>query len=58
MERMIRLPEILNLTGVSRSTIWRWIKAGYFPRPVRMSPGTIGWKSTDVLDWLASLSTN
>ncbi|WP_082833092.1 AlpA family phage regulatory protein [Geobacter anodireducens] len=58
MERMIRLPEILNLTGVSRSTIWRWIKAGNFPRPVRMSPGTIGWRSSDVLGWIDSLPTN
>lgn len=29
--------------GVSRSTIWRWVKEGRLPEPVKISPGTTRW---------------
>ncbi|WP_082021171.1 helix-turn-helix transcriptional regulator [Geobacter anodireducens] len=58
MERMLKLQEILTLTGVSRSTIWRWTKEGSFPKPARVSPRTIRWRASDVLNWIDSLSTD
>ena len=33
---------------VSRATIWRWVKEGKFPKPVKLSPGCTRWKLSDV----------
>lgn len=55
MERMLRLPEILEITGVSAATIWRWVNSGDFPAPVRLGSlrtRSIGWRSSEVQHWL------
>ena len=35
----------------SRATIWRWVKTGQFPKPVRLGGGTTRWKLTDLEQW-------
>ncbi|WP_220491732.1 AlpA family phage regulatory protein [Shewanella sp. SG44-2] len=37
---------------VSRSTIYRLVKDGLFPEPIRENGRTIGWRSMDVFGWL------
>ena len=32
--RVVRLPEVLEITGLSRTTIWRRERDGSFPRPI------------------------
>lgn len=36
---------------VSRPTIWRWVKRGNFPQPVKLSNGATRWRISDLLDW-------
>ena len=36
-------PEVHRATGVSRTTRWRGVEAGTFPKPVNLTPSTIGW---------------
>lgn len=43
-----------GITGKSRSSVYRDIKAGTFPEPVKIGPRSIAWKSTDIDAWLAS----
>ena len=38
----------------SATTLWRKIKQGDFPAPVKLSPGITAWRLTDVTDWLAA----
>lgn len=40
--------QLAELYGVSRATIWRWVKAGILPKPVKLSPGTTRWKLSEV----------
>ena len=47
-------PEIGDL---SRSTVWRLEKQGQFPKRVQLSPNCVGWRKSEVLDWLASRET-
>lgn len=57
MERMMRLPEIREITGLSNATIWRRVKSKDFPAPVRlgnMATRSIGWRESAVRDWLES----
>jgi predicted DNA-binding transcriptional regulator AlpA len=39
--------------GLSRSTVWRRVRAGDLPKPVHLSPGRIGWRHSDIATWQA-----
>lgn len=53
--RILRLPEVLAITGLSPATIWRRERDGTFPRRVRVSPGRVGWFAHEVEAYLAGL---
>jgi predicted DNA-binding transcriptional regulator AlpA len=45
----MHLAEVLALTRRSYSTIWRWLKAGTFPKPIHDWPGnSLVWRRADV----------
>ena len=44
----IRLPEVLRLIPVSKSTIWLRVKEGRFPRPVKLSERCTAWRVEEV----------
>lgn len=55
--RLIRMPEVLEMTGLSRATIARRVKEGTFPKPVPLSQSTarsapIGFLLDEVKDWI------
>ena len=50
--RIIRLPEVINMTGLSRSTIYALLKDQKFPKQVKLSPRSVGWVEGEVLDWI------
>ena len=53
--RILRLPEVMRLTGLSKATIHRRYRDGTFPEPVRLGPQSIGWWRAEILEWLESL---
>ena len=51
---LVRIKQVAIRIGVSRSTIYKWIEQGYFPRPIQLGPRAVAW-SRDVIDeWIAS----
>ena len=54
MEKIIRVGELSRLLGLSRTTIWRLESQGTFPRHIMLSKRGIGWKLSDINEWLAS----
>ena len=50
--RLLRFPAVRQMTGLSRSTIWRLERAKTFPRHVRLSANTVAWLEADVKDWI------
>jgi len=52
---LIGIGDLCKQIGVSRTTIYRWMQDNAFPRPVRISPGAIRWRSEDVEQWRSSL---
>ena len=52
--RILRLPEVITITGLSASSLRREEKAGRFPRRRRLAPGTIGFLASEVTDWVRS----
>ncbi len=53
--RIVRMAEVMRLTGLSKSTIHRRYRAGTFPRPLRLGPQSIGWLREELVEWLESL---
>ena len=51
-DKIIRSKEVQELTGLSRTTIWRLERAGKFPARLALTPGSIGWRLTDVEKWI------
>ena len=52
--RLVRLPEVLAIVGVSKSTLYAWVENGLFPAPVRLGPRAVAWRACDVARWLES----
>ena len=44
----IRLPTVLALIPVSKSTWWEGIKNGRFPKPIKLGPRTTAWRVEDI----------
>ena len=53
--RILRLPEVMRLTGLGKTTIHCRYRNGTFPRPLRLGPNSIGWPREEILEWLESL---
>jgi prophage regulatory protein len=54
-ERLLRLPEVRQLAGMSTSTLYLKMSRGEFPSPVRIGSRAVAWRSSDVAAWQASL---
>lgn len=48
----IRLPEVLRLIPVSKSTWWAGVKSGHFPKPVKLAPRVTAWRIEDIRNWI------
>ena len=58
--RIMRLKEVIDSTGLARSTIYKYIGEGIFPKPVNLAPSGpgnpscrgVGWLDTEVFDYI------
>jgi prophage regulatory protein len=55
--RILRLKPVLERTGLSRSTLYRKVECGTFPKQVRISERCIGWREADIDQWLRNPAT-
>jgi prophage regulatory protein len=55
-DRLLRLPEVKNRTGLSRTTIYRRVTARTFPRPVSLGPKAIAWRESSINEWIEGLA--
>jgi len=51
-ERIIRAQELQELTGLSRTTIWRMERKGEFPSRVPLSGSSVGWRHSEIMEWM------
>ena len=51
--KIVRLPTVKDLTGLSRSTIYLRISKNEFPAPISLGGRAVGWVDKEIDDWLA-----
>jgi prophage regulatory protein len=47
----LRMPTVMRLTGLGRSTIYRLMAIQKFPSPVRLGPRAVAWRRADLDKW-------
>lgn len=50
--RLIKLKEVMNNTGLGRSTIYKYVAEGEFPKPVSLGARAVAWVESEVDDWV------
>nr|WP_309140084.1 AlpA family phage regulatory protein [Pseudomonas sp. PDM25] len=48
----MRLKDIIDSTGLARSTIYTYIDKGAFPAPVSLGERSVGWVEREVHEWI------
>lgn len=51
LDRYLKEIEVLAVTSLSHATLWREVKAKRFPAQVRISPGRVGWRASEIVIW-------
>lgn len=52
-DRLLRRDEVESRCGITRSTLYRWMRAGRFPEPLRVGPCAVRWPASEIEEWLA-----
>jgi prophage regulatory protein len=52
--KLLRIKELIHVTGLSRMTIYRLERSGHFPKRRRLGQNSVAWLEEDVALWIAS----
>jgi prophage regulatory protein len=52
--RLVRLPEVKDRTGLWRTSIYRKMDAGEFPSAIKLSKNAVAWRETELERWIAA----
>ena len=61
---ILRLKEVVVITGLSKSTIYAKLKQGTsqydskFPKRIKLGARAVGWLKEDILEWLTQCNTS
>lgn len=50
--RIMRLKEVMETTGLGRSSIYKYAQEGSFPKPVSLGGRSSGWVSDEIEEWV------
>jgi prophage regulatory protein len=50
--KLIKINQVMNMTSLARSTIYKEIASGLFPKPVSLSSRSVAWVESEVEDWI------
>ena len=52
--RLLRIKEVVQMTGLSASSIYKQMRLGDFPRGVKLPSRSTAWSSEDIDNWIKS----
>jgi prophage regulatory protein len=50
--QILRMFEVSDRIGLAKSSIYEQIRKGSFPKPIKLSPRSVGWLEADINSWL------
>ena len=50
--RILRLPAVMDVTGLGRTTVYEQMAAGRFPKGIKLSERAVGWLEDDIQNWI------
>ena len=57
IDRILRLKDVCEATGLAKSTIYGLVQRGEFPKQVKLTTRSSGWFQSEVRDWIEDLRT-
>lgn len=51
-QKILKLPDVMEATALSRSSIYAFIKENAFPKPVPLGARAVGWIETEITEWI------
>ena len=54
---LLRLPQVLKIVPVSKSTWWAGVRTGKFPHPIKLGPRTTCWRQSDIVAFIQNAGT-
>ena len=51
--RLLKINPVMNLSGLSRSSVYSLAQQDKFPKPVKLSERSSGWVEDEVLEWVS-----
>ena len=57
VNKIVRLKQAISDTGLSRSSIYLYIKAGTFPKPIKLGARSIGFIESELSEWIENRIT-
>ena len=55
IKKIYRLPDVMNMTGLSRSSIYLRVSTDEFPKPVKIGRRAVGWPEDSIIAWQAKM---
>jgi prophage regulatory protein len=49
---LIRIREVVSMTGISKSQVYRLANMGAFPKPTRLTAQSVAWVKQEVQAWI------
>jgi prophage regulatory protein len=56
-DKVLRLPGVKSVTGLSRSSIYAGVRNGTFPAPMSLGQRAVGWAGSELLAWIEARKT-
>ncbi|MDU9410021.1 AlpA family transcriptional regulator [Pseudomonas sp. zfem001] len=50
--KILRLSAVIESTGLARSTIYKFVGTGDFPKPVPLVGRSVGWLESEIQEWI------
>lgn len=50
--KVVRLQQVMEMTGLGRSTIYKYMSESWFPKPISLGGRSVGWLESEVSEWI------
>lgn len=57
-EKLLRVTNVADLLGVSKSTVWQYAREGKLPRATKLSARVSVWKESDIIIFIDKAGSN